>query len=144
MKGKLQYCSTDSGTYKNVGTIVLRKNKAYEVKPITENLRNGNKETVAFRVTAQIIALELNTDFLDQQQWYFRVAFFDDLLMIKLGQHFYQITYNGLININEIEYHKYELSFIIDYDEYDTYAVPVSLPASEGGIIVQDDDIYLE
>lgn len=144
MKGILQYCSTVDGTYKNVGTVRLRKNKSYIVKPITDESRVGDKETIAYEVNIRLIALELNTDFLDEIQWYFRIAFFDDLIMVLLGQRYYQVEYNGLTNINEIQYHKVELSFTINYDEYADFAVAESLPVAEGGIIVEDDDIYIE
>jgi len=144
LKGILQYCSTDDGTYKNVGTIRLRKNKAYEVKAITDKSRIGDEETICYEVKIQLIALELNTDFLDQSEWFFRMAFFDDLVMIKLGERYYQVDFNGLININEIVYHKVELSFMIDIDEYPDFAVPESLPVSEGGIIIEDADLYIE
>lgn len=144
MKGKLQYCLTDGGTYKNVGTVVLRKNKAYQVKPITDSSRIGDVETIAYKVTVSIIALTLNTDFLDATEWFFRVAFLEDLVMIKLGERYYQISYNGLININEIEYHKVDLTFTVDVDEYSDFAEPVALPVSEGGIILEDFGVYIE
>ena len=144
MKGKLQYCATENGTYKNAGTVVLRKNKSYQVKPITDNSRIGAKETIAYNVTVSIIALELNTGFSATPLWYFRIAFFDDLKMIKLGQRYYQVSYNGLININEIEYHRIDIKFTIDKDEYDDFGFPVNLPESEGGVILEDDGIYIE
>lgn len=144
MKGILQYCSTDDGTYKNCGTVRTKKNQDYKVDAVTGKGRESEIHTLGYRVTVRALALELNTDFLDEIDWYFRIAFFDDLLMIKLGSHAYSIDYNGLLQIHEIEYHTIELSFYIDNDEYEDYAVPVSLPVSEGGIIVEDDDIYLE
>lgn len=144
MKAILQYCSTVDGTYKNVGTVRLRKNKLYMVKPITDDSRIGDKETIGYEVSVSLIALELNTDFLDQQQWFFRIAFLADLKMILLGQRYYQVEYNGLININEIVNHKVDLSFTIDYTEYEDFAVPDNLPASEGGLVIEDDDVYLE
>jgi len=48
------------------------------------------------------------------------------------------------MQIHQIEYHQIEISFTIARDEYSDYAVPDSLPVSEGGIIVEDDDIYIK
>ena len=144
MKGYLQYCATDDGTYKYCGTVRTRKNKDYKVDAVTGKNRIEEVETLAYRVSVRALALELNTDLLDQDEWFFRIAFYDDLIMIKLGEHPYNVDYNGLLQIHEIEYHQIEISFTIENDEYSDYAVPVSLPAGEGGIIVEDDDIYIE
>ena len=145
MKAILQYCLTVDGTYKNIGTVRLKK-KDYTVKPQLISNREGEPETAGYIVKARCVCLELNTDFLDYQEWFFRLGFFDptEMDMILLGQHPYKIDFNGLITMNNRVYHSVDIEFTIEYDEYEDYAVPVTLPASEGGIIVQDDDIYIE
>ena len=46
--------------------------------------------------------------------------------------------------MNGIEYHLVEIKFIVDRDEYEDYAVPVSLPEDEGSAIIEDSNIYME
>ncbi len=145
MKGILQYCATVDGTYKNVGTLRSIK-KGYKVEPITGKSRLDEPEPAAYRVKVSALCLLLNTDFLDYTSWFFRVGFFDpdEMDMIELGSHKYTVDYDARLNTNTNQYHNVKLNFTIDHDEYEDYAIPVTLPASEGGIIIDDDDIYLE
>jgi hypothetical protein len=144
MKGILQYCDTEDGTYKNVGTVRARKNQDYKIEAITAKNRIEEVEELACRVYVRALCLELNTDFLDQDEWFFRVAYFDDLKMVKLGEHPYTVDYDGLLKVHEIEYHTVEISFTIEFDEYDYYSDGEPLPEDEGGIVIEDDDIYIE
>jgi len=144
MKGILQYCATEDGTYKNVGTIRSAKNQDYRIEAVTAKNRIEEVEALASRVYVRALCLELNDDFLDQDEWFFRIAYFDDLVMVKLGEHPYTIDYDGLLRFNQIEYHTVEISFTINFDEYDYYGDTEPLPEEEGGIIVEDDDIYIE
>jgi hypothetical protein len=144
MKGILQYCDTVDGTFKNVGVVRLKKNKVYEVKPITEDSREGVPVTTSYQVTIHTIALELNTDFLTAHQWYFRVGFFDDLTMIALGLRDYQVGYDGKMNLNTVEYYPVTVSFIVDFANFQDFGNQESLPPGEGGIIIEDNDIYIE
>jgi len=127
MKGLLQFCATENGSYLNVGTLRSRKRKAYTVDPIIGKNRIEQAEIVGFRVRATALALTLHASFLDEIQWYFRVKFPDDSLMIKLGQHYYTIDYDGLVVLNEIEYHQVDLDFTIDIDDYSDYSTPITL-----------------
>jgi len=140
MKGVLQYCDTDDGSYKDVGTLRSRKRKSFKIENLSDVSREDEREPVGYRVRVTELALELNTDFLDQDQWYFRVYFPDDVKAIKLGQHHYLLHYDGLVTINGIEYHQVELDFTIGGDEYNNYSDPID----PGDIILEDDAIYIE
>jgi len=121
MKGRLQYCDTELGTYEDVGTIRTKKNQDYKIEAITGKNRIEEVEVLGFRVSVRALALELDPNFLDQNIWYFKVCFPD--ISIKFGQRPYTIDYDGLLRIHEIEYHTVEISFTIDADEYSSYAL---------------------
>ena len=144
MKAILQYCDTVDGTFKNVGTVRYRKNKDYKVEAITDKNRQGNSETVGYQVTVNALCATLNTDFRDQDSWYFRVAFFDDLTMIALGLQYWSADYDAAVVIHGREYHLVNLTFTIGIGDYETYTVPEALPEAEGGIVIEDSDIYIE
>ena len=145
MKGILQYSDADSGTYKEVGTVRPRKGQDVHISPIrTVNPRLDEREDVAYRVNVTAYALTLGTDFLTSDQWYFRIVYPDEGKMIKLGQRYYSKSWDSLIQRRQIVYHKIELNFVILRSDYDDYVTPVNLPASEGGIVVQDSGILIE
>ena len=144
MKAKLQYCATDDGTYKDCGTLRTKKNQDYQVIPVATIGRNGTSELLGHKVIVGAHALTLNTDFLDETNWYFRLKFYDDLEMIKLGSREYLISYDAQIQRNVAEYSKILIEFYIKIEDYTDYAIPVALPESEGGIIVEDTNIYVE
>lgn len=127
MIGHLYFAS--SGTYgdaANVGTLRSRK-KGYQVKPIVQEDRNGNPQTVAYEVEVRALCLTLAATFLSGTQWYFQVRFPTENKALTLGQHPYQVDYDGLINRNGIEYHEIRVAFNIGAGEYATYAVPATL-----------------
>lgn len=145
MKGILQYSDADSGTYKEVGTVRPKRGQDVQIKPITiVNPRLDEKEDTAYRVQVTAVSHNLNTDFLDEDLWYFRIVYPDEGKMIKLGERRYSKKYNSLIQRHGIVYFTVTLDFTIDYDSFDTYTTPVNLPASEGGIVVDDSSIYIE
>lgn len=118
----------DNGSYigaENVGTLRSKK-KGYQVKPVTQENRDGNPETIAYEVEVRALCLTLDGDFLTDTEWYFRIHFPDDSKYINLGLHPYQIDYDGLINRNGIEYHEIRLAFNIAASVYSSYAVPAS------------------
>ncbi|MEE9572144.1 MAG: hypothetical protein V3W20_03775 [Candidatus Neomarinimicrobiota bacterium] len=121
MKAKLQYCATEDGTYTEVGTIRLVKNKGYTVKAITETNRNSEKETIAYKVLVKTIPIELASTFLDADEWYFRIYFYDVAREIRLGQRPYSIDYDAKIITNEIELFPVEVEFLIEYDDFSDY-----------------------
>jgi hypothetical protein len=123
MKGNLRYCATESGTYDDVGTVRTQKNQDYKIDAITGKNRVEEIEILGFRVYVRALSLELDPDFLDQVSWWFRIYFPNDSEYVPLGQHPYTVDYDGLLRIHEIEYHTVELSFTINYDEYESYAV---------------------
>ena len=140
MQGILQYCATEDGTYKDVGTLRSRKRKSFKIDNLSDLSRESEREPIGYRVRVVELALALNTDFLDSTQWYFRMYFPDDAKMIQLGQHHFLLHYDGLVTINEIEYHQVELDFTIGGDEYNSYSDPVD----PDDIILEDDAIYIE
>ena len=144
MKGILQYCSTDDGTYKNVGTSRSANDHQYTVIPITGKNRINEPEIMGYKVNVQAKVLELNTDFLDYTQWYFRFIFTTELEMIKLSQRTYTVDYDAQITRNEIMFYIVRVEFEITTSDLDDYTDPVALPAGEGGVSVDDSGIYIE
>ena len=143
MKGYLQY-SLDDVTYKDCGTVRTRKGQGYKLKALSNPDRVGDIYPDGWRVQVKATALELNTDFLDYVTHYFRIVYYTEMEMIKLGSRPYLIDYDGILVIREIEYHVISLDFFIESDEYGDYAIPVPLPESEGGVLIEDSGIYIE
>lgn len=144
MKGILQYCSTESGTYKSVGTLRTRKDQGFNIKPITGENRQGDKEDVAYKVTVEATCLTLNSDFLDADQWYFRIIYPTELTMRKLGQRLYSKEKDGQLTRRVYERNIIKVEFTISRSDYDTYADTENLPESEGGIVIDDSPVYVE
>lgn len=124
MIGHLYFANNSSyAGASNVGTLRSKK-KGYQVKPVTQENRNGNPETIAYEVEVRALCLVLDEDFLSETKWYFRIQFADGKY-INLGEHPYQIDYDGLINRNGIEYHEIRLNFFISANSYNAYAIPI-------------------
>jgi len=143
MRGYLQYCSTDDGTYKDAGTLRSVK-KEYKVSPVIIENRAGEKETAGFNVNVSAQLITQNTDIFDELEWYWRIKFADDLKMIKLGEHPYTVEFDAQLSRNTVKYHRINISFYIPYDEYEDYAVTTYLPESEGGVVPESTTIYIE
>ena len=143
MRGFLQYCATVDGTYKDGGTLRSIK-KGYIISPVTGENRAGEKEIVGFNVKVSAQLINQNTDIFDNQEWFWRIKYEDDLHMIKFGEHPYTVEFDSQLARNTVKYHRINISFYIAYDEYEDYAVSESLPESEGGIIVEATTIYIE
>ena len=127
MRGYLQYCATENGTYLDVGTLRSRKRKSYTVEAIQGKNRIGQAELIGFRVRVTALALTLHANFLDATEWWFRVKYEDDSKMIKIGEHSFTLDYDGLVVLNEIEYHQVDLDFTIDVEDYYDYSTPITL-----------------
>jgi len=136
--------SAETIVYKDCGTVRSKKKKGYKVSPVKDNNREGNPETVAYKVSIEALSLDLNTTFLNADSHYFRLMFPRSLEMIELGLQDYTIDYDADIKFNNREYFLIKLSFIIEKTQFNTYRSRVPLPASEGGIIVEDSAIYIE
>lgn len=144
MKALLQYASVEEGPYKTCGTLRSKDNHDYKLTKITGEDRLEQPEMLGFEVQLTSLALTLNTDFLNAQQWYFRLIYITELEMIELGQRNYMIDHDGLIARNGIVYHTISLQFVVtDPTQYADYAVPVSLPESESGISLDDNPVYV-
>ena len=143
MKGYLQYCATDDGTYKDGGTLRSIK-KDYIISPVIMENRAGEKEDVGYNIKVSAQLINQNADIFDEEEWFWRIKYANDLQMIKLGEHPYTKEFDSQLARNTVKYHKINISFHILFDEYEDYAVPVALPESEGGIIVEDTNIYVE
>lgn len=145
MRGILQF--GDGSTpivYKYLGTIRPVKGKFYRVTAIKNNNRSGNPEIVAYRLTCTALVKDLESTFTSADSHAFRMIFPDSMEMIELGTQFYALDYDGLIVRNNIEYHTIHLDFIIPVSQLSTYITRVPLPASEGGVVIDDSDIYIE
>ena len=144
MKAILQYASAVDGPYKNCGVVRPKRNQDYKVSRITEDTRLGLPELIGYEVSVTALAIELNTDFLDDSTWYFRLVFPSELEMILLGSRPYFLDFDGLIQRNEILYHSIQLIFFIGISDYSDYTDPIPLPESEGGLVLDDSAIYIE
>lgn len=144
MKGILQYCSTDDGTYKNVFTERPRDNHLFTVEKIERvNPRTKVPTLIGYRCKIRAIGTEFNTDFLDNESWYFRYIFSTELTMIKLGSHYYRGDFDGLIKRNTKVFHTIHIEFTMSISDYDTYTSAENLPVSEGGVAVEDAVVFV-
>lgn len=144
MKAKLEYASANDGPYKYVGTVRPLRGQLFTVVPVTEENRVGEPVIVGYQVTVEATTYTLNTDFLDSAQHYFRLKFESELEEIRFGQRTYTPSHDGLIEKRTYSQHLVRLSFFIDPDEYADYTDPVALPASEGGVVIEDSGFYIE
>lgn len=124
MKARLQYASTAEGTWKNCGVIRPKKGQDYQVKSVTEADRIDEPVLIGFEVNLQAVALQLESDFLDNSAWYFRLYYPNDTKRINLGQRGYIIDYDGQIQRNRIEYHTITLRFFLSVAEYADFTTP--------------------
>jgi len=143
MKGILQYSSDDS-VFKNVGTERAREDHEYTVTAIDGKDWSGNPVVIGYRVAVQAKVLELNTDFLDETEWYFRFQFAAELTMVKLGERSFTLESDFQIPRNTIIFHYVRLQFDIAASEIADYIEPESLPESEGGIYIDDGGLYID
>ena len=143
MKGILQYSSTSDGPWLNVLTIRTRKNQKFQINDLTIKNRLDIEEVIGYEVTVEAQGLSLNETFLNYAAWYFRIVYYDEGEYIYLGNRNYKIRYDGKIELHEIVYINVSLQFLIDIDEFGDYTNLETLPISEGGIYVEDDDIYI-
>jgi len=128
MLGTLQFATQSNySDATDVGTLRSRK-KGYVVKPVTDENRSGNPETVLLEIEARALCLTLDTNFLADTEYYFQVYCPAEARAFRLGLRSYQVDYDGLINRNGIEYHEVRVSFNDAADSYSTYAVGVSIP----------------
>ena len=140
MKGVLQYSSTAVGPFTNCGTVLTMGGQDYKVEAITMNDREDSEKTVGYRVIVQARLLELDDDFLSQNQWFFRIAFPDNERMILLGFRHYTIDYDALLQRQSIEYYLVGISFTIAADNSEFYVVHEEL--SGPGLIFDGNDWY--
>ena len=143
MKAILQYSDADDGVYKNVGTVRTADNQDYKILPIIGQNRVGESVTIGYQIEVRARALTLNTDFLNNDSWYFRLLYSEEAEMIKLGSREYTIEFDFLSKRREIRFYTIVLLFQILKSELSDYINPESLPASEGGIYVDDDGLYI-
>ena len=114
MKGFLQYCSTEEGTYAYVGAVKPFKDQVFKIDPIKVNDYDDYPESVTYRITCRALCHELASGFLNENEWYFRIYFPDDSKKIMLGQRRYHITYDPQLLRNELEYYYIDLEFNSD------------------------------
>jgi hypothetical protein len=124
MKAKLQYCEIPDGAYQDCGTLRDQKKRDYKITPVKGNNRIDEPEIIGYKVQVNTLNLELDSAFLDQEQWYFRLYFPNIDKEIKLGLHPYLLDFNGLINRGSITADQIKLEFYITKDEYKAYSVP--------------------
>jgi hypothetical protein len=121
MLGILKYATLSNySDATEVGTLRSRK-KGFTLKPITDDNRDGNPETIAYEVEVRALCLTLDGSFLSATEYYFQVDFADDSKAANLGLREYQINYDGQINRNGVEYNEVRLFFLIDAADYGTY-----------------------
>ena len=130
-------------TYKYLGTVRPNKKRSFAINAVKGSNRAGEPEIIGFKVVVEAIAKDLESTFLDSDQHNFRIIYPDSLEMIELGLRYYVIDYDGLLKRHGIEYHTIRLEFIIPVSQLKTYKNRVPLPASEGGVVLEDSDIYL-
>ena len=83
MIGKLQYSSTGAGgSYVDVGTIRLMRGKDYKVEAITGKGREDDVEILGYKIKVQATIQNLPSNFLDNDQYYFRIAFKEESQVI--------------------------------------------------------------
>lgn len=144
MKGILQYATADAGVYKNFGTLRTKDGQLMNVTPETKKDRSDNPALIAFNVELEAQALTVNSDFLDNSEWYFRVIFLAELQEIRLGLRPYFPEFDAALQQNGINFNRVKLEFKIGADEFEAYTTPVALPPEEGGVIVEDSGILVE
>lgn len=83
MIGKLQYSSTGAGgSYSDVGTIRLMRGKDYKVEPVTGKGREDDVEILGYKIKCQATVQNLPSNFLDNDSYYFRIAFKEESQVI--------------------------------------------------------------
>lgn len=128
MLGTLQFATqSDYSDAADVGVLRSRK-KGYTVKPVVDENRNGNPETIVLEIEVRALCLELDGDFLSDTEYYFQVYCPAESRAYRLGLRPYQIDFDGLITRHDIVYHEVRVAFNDSPDTYSTYAVGVSIP----------------
>jgi hypothetical protein len=138
MKARLQFLEDEPGheAWFTLGDVRSNR-REYTVEPITGYSRKGELETIGYRVRIECNILTLNQKdlggtpqyelFLADDTHYFRLHFYDDSLIIALGNRRYTISYNARPSQNIVENHLIIIEFIIGEDEYPDYSIPVAI-----------------
>jgi len=134
MKANLQYAPAAAGPFKNCG-LIRSKDKLYVVKRFSLEDRLGIPQPAGFTIEARTKVLQLNTDFLTQRIWHFRLNFFDNSQVAYLGQYPYLISYDAQLERNSVEYHEIRVQF-------DVLTGPANIPFSHR-IYLSDLAIFL-
>lgn len=124
MKAHLQYATIPDGPWKNCGVIRPKRGQDYQVKSVSELDRIDEPVLIGFEVNLQAVALQLESDFLDNSAWYFRLYYPNDTKRINLDQRSYIIDYDGQIQRHQIEYHTITLRFFLSVSEYADFTTP--------------------
>lgn len=143
MRGYLQYKGA-GGAYKDVFTVRTKDKQEYTVKPLLEDDWADIPDTIGYLGEAVTQGLTLNTDFLDETDWYFRVVLPRSLQQIELGLQRYHISNDAELERATIRTQIVTVVFEIPVADYADFTVPESLPEGEGGIYIEDSGIYIE
>lgn len=140
MKARLQYAKVGSTAYKDVG-VLRSEDKDYSLEGLSDRSETGARILVGYKVSVRCVMLNLNTDFLDQTGYLFRLFSFENSLakVINLGEREYISSFDALMSRNEINYHVVELEFVIKASEYKAYSTFVEI-SSDDSIIIDDYD----
>ena len=76
MVGRLQYSATGAaGSQNDLATIRPMRGREYKVEAVTGKNRNDDVEILCYKITAQITVRTLPANFLDNDQYNFRIYF---------------------------------------------------------------------
>lgn len=128
MKMTLQYGAGGSGPWSDFGDVILKGENKYTVSPILDRNILGKNETTAYSVKVSAKSLDLDSGFLNNTQWFFRMFHPKPTeanppgSVINLGQRSYILDkFEGEPALSEITTYFLVLDFLIKVSEYSSY-----------------------
>jgi hypothetical protein len=122
MKAKLQFSQNDAN-YTDVAVSASTAQLNYQLRPITDTDRAGQKILLEYEVNLDYSAIELSAGFGAQEKYYFRLLF-DDGKVIKLGNRQYAFDYDAALRRNQIKIYKIEINFPITTAQFTSFTTP--------------------
>jgi len=117
----LEFAADNAGPY-SVAGLLRTPHNVYRALALAEDDRSGQAEPLQdWTLQVSAIVLELNPVLLSSPAWYFRIYDPDEGGYYYLGFIYYQVEFDGLLNTNQIVYHRISLQRIAD-------AIPELIP----------------